>query len=90
MNTDASAHYGFSMNYIIDCRCAPNTKCNYVMRRAKLSHYPPNMSLMLSFYPLNHRSLGAHPSLNLCLSGLCAEAPPADIGPGRRPVAAEG
>lgn len=75
LNADASAHRGFSMNYIIDCRCAPNTKCNYVMRRAKLSHYPPNYvahALLLSSQS-PYSSLGTRPSLNLCLSRFWVE-----------------
>lgn len=49
VNANESVCYGFSKNYIIDCRYSLNRKCNYAMRHAGLSCYPPDMSLMLSF-----------------------------------------
>lgn len=49
VNANERVCYGFSMNYIIDCRYSLNRKCNYAMQHAGLSRYPPDMSLMLSF-----------------------------------------
>lgn len=64
VNANERVRYGFSMNYIIDCRYSLNRKCNYAMRHAGLRRYLPDMSLMLPFaFP---QSLS--PSLSLCSS----------------------
>lgn len=47
VNANERVCYGLSMNYIIDCRYSLNRKCNYAMRHARLSRYPPDMSLTL-------------------------------------------
>lgn len=66
VNANERVCYGFSMNYIIDCRYSLNRKCNYAMRHAGLSRYPPDMSLMLLFsFPQSFPpSLCPCPSIN--------------------------
>lgn len=69
VNANERVCYGFSMNYIIDCRYSLNRKCNYAMRHAGLSRYPPDMSLMLLFsFPQSFPpSLCPCPSINEAL-----------------------
>lgn len=70
LNANERVRYGFSMNYIIDCRYSLNRKCNYAMRHAGLSRYPPDMSLKLSFsFPQSlPPSLCPCPSINEAVS----------------------